>query len=93
MGSARLAGSATMSEPFYRRIITDLRARIANGEFAPGDKLPSTRDLVAYYREHLPAENLNPATVRHAISLLIELGELRGQQGLGVYVVGRRAAH
>lgn len=75
-----------MSEPFHRRIIADLRRRIAAGEFPPGTQIPSTRDLVAYYKEHLPADKLAPSTVRHAISLLIELGELRGQQGLGVFI-------
>jgi Transcriptional regulators len=87
MGSSGLAGSATMSEPFYRQILTDIRARIASGEWPPGGKLPSTRELMLYYRSKLNSPTLTHSTVRHAVSLLIEMGELRGQQGLGVFVV------
>jgi GntR family transcriptional regulator len=75
-----------VSESYRRRILTDIRARIASGEWPPGSQLPTTRELVAYYREALPAALLAPSTVRHAISILIETGELRGQQGLGVFV-------
>ena len=80
-----------MSEPFYRRIIADLRARIVSGEYPPGGKLPSTRDLVAFYRGQFSSTTLTHSTVRHAVSLLIETGELRGQQGLGVFVPDRPA--
>lgn len=75
-----------MSEPFYRQILNDIRARIASGEWPPGRKLPSTRELVAFYKAQFNSETLTHSTVRHAISLLIEGGELRGQQGLGVFV-------
>ena len=87
MGFAGLAGSsATMSEPFYRRILSDVRARIAAGEWPAGSKLPSTRELVEFYRGLYGSPTLTHSTVRHAISMLIETGELRGQQGLGVFV-------
>lgn len=88
MDSTGLAGSITMSEPFYRRILTDIRNRIASGDWPPGAKLPSTRELMLYYRGLYGSPTLTHSTVRHAVSLLIEMGELRGQQGLGVYVVG-----
>ena len=77
-----------MSEPFYRRIMTDIRARIASGEWPPGSALPSTRELMDFYRSTFESPSLTQSTVRHAVSLLIEVGELRGQQGLGVYVPG-----
>jgi GntR family transcriptional regulator len=87
MDSAGLPGSsALMSEPYYRRIHADIRARIASGEWPPGTKLPSTRELVEFYRGLFGSPTVAPSTVRHAVSLLIELGELRGQQGLGVFV-------
>ncbi len=88
MRSSGLAGSNTMSEPFYRQIMTDIRARIASGEWPPGSALPSTRELVEFYKPRLHSTSLTPSTVRHAVSLLIEVGELRGQQGLAVYVPG-----
>lgn len=75
-----------MSEPFYRRIRSDIAARIASGEWPPGTQLPSTKTLVAYYRDKFDSATLTASTVRHAISLMIEKGELRGQQGLGVFV-------
>jgi GntR family transcriptional regulator len=86
MGSAGLAGSNTLSKPFYRQIQDDLRARIATGEWPPGTRLPSTRELVAFYQTKLRSKTLAIETVRRAVSLLIETGELRGQQGLGVFV-------
>ncbi len=88
MRSTGLAGSNTMSEPFYRRIMADIRARIASGEWPPGSPLPSTRELADFYRSTLDSPTLTHSTVRHAITLLIEIGELRGQQGLAVYVEG-----
>lgn len=80
-----LAGStATMPaqrfEPHYRRIIADIRTRIANGEWPPGHKLPSTRALAEMY------EVGSQSTVRQAITIMIETGELYGHQGLGVFV-------
>ena len=86
MESSGLAGSALVSEPFYQRIIADIRARVASGQWPAGTKLPSTRELVAMYQAKFESTTLTHSTVRHAISLLIERGELRGQQGLGVYV-------
>ena len=84
--SAGLAGSTVMIESYRRRILADIRARIASGEWLPGAQLPSTRELVAYYRHVYGTSRLATSTVRHAVSVLIETGELRGQQGLGVFV-------
>ena len=71
-------------EPHYRRIIRDVRARIASGELTPGTKLPSTRVLAEQY-------DVSPGSVRQAITLLMETGELRGHQGLGVFVAETEA--
>jgi GntR family transcriptional regulator len=66
-------------EPHYRRIIADIRARIAAGDLAPASKLPSTRELAHRY-------GVSPGSVRQAVTILIETGNLRGHQGLGVFV-------
>jgi GntR family transcriptional regulator len=79
-----------MSEPFYRRIIADIRVRVASGEWPAGTALPSTKDLVTRYREQFGSPTLAHTTVRQAITILIETGELRGQQGLGVFVGERK---
>lgn len=65
--------------PHYRRIMNDIREQIADGRLAPGAKLPSTQELAELYE-------VRPSTVRQAITLLIEAGDVRGHQGLGVFV-------
>ncbi|WBB81010.1 GntR family transcriptional regulator [Micromonospora sp. WMMD882] len=65
--------------PLWRSIRDDLRARIRAGLLKPGDKLPPTRVLMEQY-------STSSATVRRAIDLMIETGELIGRQGMGVFV-------
>lgn len=65
--------------PLWRVIRDDLRARIKAGILKPGDKLPSTRELADQYET-------SPVTVRKAVDILIESGELLGRQGMGVFV-------
>ena len=77
------------SEPYYRQIMADIRARIASGDWPPGHQLLSTEKLVEHYAQMLDNPNLSAGTVRQAVTILIETGELRGQQGKAVYVVGR----
>lgn len=62
-----------------RQLATHLRALIASGELAPGDKLPSERKLAA---EHGLARN----TAREAIRQLAESGLVTAQHGRGVFV-------
>jgi Transcriptional regulators len=75
--------SARGFEPHYRRIIADIRQRIASGEWPPGHKLPSTRELKEIYNVS------STSTVRQAVMILLETGELRGHQGLGVFVADK----
>ena len=86
MDSTRRGGSTTMSEPYYRRIMADIRAKIVAGEWPPGVAIPSTRELTAFYRTKYGSATLAQSTVRSAITILIETGVLEGQQGLGVFV-------
>lgn len=87
MGWARRAGSTpTMAEPYFRRIMADIRSRIASGEWPPGHRLPTTNELRDHYRLAYGSSTLTASTVRQGITLLIEAGVLRGQQGQGVYV-------
>ncbi|MCP4964708.1 MAG: winged helix-turn-helix transcriptional regulator, partial [bacterium] len=44
-----MALSANDPRPPYRQIADELIAQIANGEVAPGGKLPSARDLMQRY--------------------------------------------
>lgn len=75
-----------MSEPYYRRVLVDMRERIAGGEWPLGEKLPSTRELVDEYRVRMDYPTLSHLTIRRAVEILIESGILRGQQGIGVFV-------
>ncbi len=65
--------------PFYRQIMDMVLAGISTGRIAPGDKLPTIRDLAVRLE-------VNPNTVVKAYSLLENLGTLDTQQGSGVFV-------
>lgn len=66
-----------------RRIADAVRALITTGELAPGDKLPSERELA---RRFGTARN----TAREAIRLLTEEGLVTAQHGRGVFVRGKQ---
>lgn len=65
----------------YREIAADLRTRIAGGEFAPGDQLPSIQALM----EHYQVPGLN--TIRQAQQLLVDDGLVETRQGVGSFVM------
>ncbi|MEV0081132.1 GntR family transcriptional regulator [Nocardia neocaledoniensis] len=56
--------------PAWRAVVDDLRQRIAAGEWAPGERLPSTRQLTEHYQLK------SHGTVTRALSALIAAGEL-----------------
>lgn len=70
---------ASAEQPPSHRIADELRAAITNGWLAPGDKLPSERELA---REHAVARN----TARQAIAILQSEGLVEAQHGRGVFV-------
>ena len=65
----------------YRDIAADLQARIAAGEFAPGDQLPPITALMEHY--NVPGLN----TIRQAQQLLVDDGLVQTQQGVGSFVL------
>jgi DNA-binding GntR family transcriptional regulator len=65
----------------YRDIAEDLKTRIAIGEFAPGDQLPSIPALM----EHYEVPGLN--TIRQAQQLLVDDGLVETRQGVGSFVL------
>ncbi|WP_031226141.1 GntR family transcriptional regulator [Streptomyces roseochromogenus] len=65
--------------PPYRQIADDLRAAIAKGKLAPGEKLKSENELKDQY-------GTTRVTVRKALSLLKADGLLISEQGRGVFV-------
>ncbi|WP_427422636.1 GntR family transcriptional regulator [Lysinibacillus fusiformis] len=68
------------SEARWERVMRELRERIAAGEFDPDGRLPSTQALADQFEVSKP-------TVRQAITVMTALGELRGEQGVGVFAV------
>ncbi|MFI1156181.1 GntR family transcriptional regulator [Streptomyces sioyaensis] len=73
-----------MSEqPPYLRIADELRRRIAEHEWTPGDRLPSRAQIA---QECGVGENV----IRRAQELLISQGVLEGRAGSGTYVAAPR---
>lgn len=62
-----------------QRIAQDIREKIASGEYRPGDKLPSLRELIVLY-------GVSAEPVRSALLILQAEGLLEGHQGKGVFV-------
>ncbi|MGI5532495.1 GntR family transcriptional regulator [Streptomyces syringium] len=66
------------SRPKAQRIADDLGADIETGAIAPGEKLPTTRELVARY-------GVTGETIRQAVMRLKNAGLVTSRQGGGVY--------
>ncbi|MCF7352801.1 GntR family transcriptional regulator [Vibrio sp. CK2-1] len=65
--------------PMYRQIADAIREKISSGEYKVGEALPTEAQL----REEF---SVSRVTVRQALKLLIESGELESIQGSGTYV-------
>jgi GntR family transcriptional regulator len=78
--SANLFSIATgASEPIYRQLVEQARRLVAGGQLAPGDAMPSVREVA-----HALA--LNPMTVSKAYAILEMEGVLARRRGLGMTV-------
>jgi DNA-binding GntR family transcriptional regulator len=65
----------------YTDVVAVIRARIAAGELAPGDRIPSTRQIVAEF-------GVAMATASKVIAELRREGLVRVRPGVGTIVVG-----
>lgn len=63
----------------FRQAADDLAKRIRKGEFRPGEKLPSIRDLADEY-------GVAPQTMQNALRELRNAGLVVSQQGRGLFV-------
>lgn len=68
--------------PSYRQLADLLRARIADGTYAPDDPLPSITTLVG-------GSGLAVGTVRQALGLLVDEGLAYTVPGRGTFVTPR----
>lgn len=87
MDASLLTIQPASAEPIYRQIVGQLRRLIAGGQLAPGDLLPSVRDVAGFHA-------INPMTVSRAYSLAEAEGLLQRLRGKGMAVAaGGKAAH
>jgi GntR family transcriptional regulator len=63
----------------YEEIADDLRKRIEAGEFPPGSRLPTRRELTAHYEVTEPV-------IDRAMQILRVLGVTETLAGVGVFV-------
>lgn len=63
----------------YRQIADDMSVRIATGEYAPADRLPSYREMRELY-------GIGGTTTARVYALLVERGIAVGVPGVGVFV-------
>ncbi|MCL2360196.1 MAG: GntR family transcriptional regulator [Defluviitaleaceae bacterium] len=64
------------SKPIFQQIIDRILLTIAMGELAPGEKMPSVRELALEYR-------VNPNTMQKSLLKLEEMGYLHTQRAVG----------
>ncbi|WP_426173428.1 GntR family transcriptional regulator [Massilia sp. TWR1-2-2] len=67
------------SEPIYRQLVDQARRLVAGGQLAPGDAMPSVRQIAQ-------ALALNPMTVSKAYGILETEGLLTRRRGVGMLV-------
>lgn len=65
--------------PLYHQLKQALRSKLENGEWGPGDRIPTEDELSQRYQ-------ISKITVRHAIGRLVDEGLLYRQQGKGTFV-------
>jgi GntR family transcriptional regulator len=63
----------------YGRLANELWARIASGEWKPGERLPTVMQMAKEY-------NIAPVTVRAALQVLSSQGLIHARQGRGTFV-------
>jgi GntR family transcriptional regulator len=84
--TSQLFSIATGSlDPIYRQLVDQVRRLVAGGQLAPGDSMPSVREIAQ-------ALTLNPMTVSKAYGLLEMEGVLARRRGLGMVVAERQQA-
>ncbi|MEV4535799.1 GntR family transcriptional regulator [Asanoa sp. NPDC049518] len=73
-----------VEEPPYRRIAAEIRERITRGDLAPGDRIPSTREITRDW-------GVAMATATKVISALRDAGLVETRSGAGSVVIERSA--
>lgn len=66
-------------QPIYVQLIEDIKVKIINGQYLPGDKMPSIRD---YAQEKM----VNPNTVQRCFQELENENYIFSKRGIGYFV-------
>lgn len=69
--------------PVYRQLIDQVLVAVASGQLAPGDQLPTVRQLAVDL-------SINPNTVVRAYKELEIRGMLATQQGTGTFITSKK---
>src|SRR5215212_12171472 len=78
-GGGVVIGESAASVPAYRRVGDEFAGRIRSGELAPGERMPSERELAV---EH----GISRMTARAAVDLLARRGLVERRERSGVFV-------
>ena len=70
--------------PIYSQIIDEMTMRIASGQYSPGDKLPSVRDMAM-------DAGVNPNTMQRALAELERRGLVFSERTSGRFVTKEEA--
>jgi len=69
------------SQPIWQQLVAEFTRRIIIGEWEPGMKIPSTRELALEYK-------VNPNTVQRALAELERNGTTKRERTSGRFVTG-----
>jgi GntR family transcriptional regulator len=72
--------------PLYYQLAEQIRERIASGEFQPGDRIPSARDISEQ-------SEISRMTVRQALGYLERQGHLVVRRGAGTFVAAPKLTY
>ena len=67
------------NKPIYLQIVDNIKDRIINGDYSPGEKLPSVRDFAAQMA-------VNPNTMQRALAQLESEGLIYTERTNGRFV-------
>jgi Transcriptional regulators len=69
--------------PLYYRVYKELKRRISEGEYRPGDRIPPEIELVKAF-------NVSRLTIRRALEELKSEGLITRHKGKGTFIVGKK---
>lgn len=75
----RLTVDPTSAIPIYAQLVEQVKHAVASGRLAPGDPLPSLREVAAFLR-------ISPLTVKKAYGELETLGITATEHGRGTFI-------